>query len=96
MFTLATSKHALERQQRSIAALLAKFRIPSSDVFVIPDITRRPTDATFALFDPPISVSSPIAKVVIFCSKHRFSEIIKPFLVEDSMDDDIDDNKYVS
>ena len=43
VFTIASSKCELDREQRSVATLLAKFRIPSKSVFVIPDITRKPS-----------------------------------------------------
>uniref|UniRef100_A0A915J9Q4 SLC12A transporter C-terminal domain-containing protein n=1 Tax=Romanomermis culicivorax TaxID=13658 RepID=A0A915J9Q4_ROMCU len=42
VFTIASSRHQLEQEQRSMAALLSKFRIDYADVFVIPDITGRP------------------------------------------------------
>ncbi|CAG0901500.1 unnamed protein product [Darwinula stevensoni] len=56
IFSLASSKGELEHEQRSMAALLSKFRIDYSDVVVIPDVQRMAADQTrqefHALIDP--------------------------------------------
>uniref|UniRef100_A0A0N5AW68 Solute carrier family 12 member 2 n=1 Tax=Syphacia muris TaxID=451379 RepID=A0A0N5AW68_9BILA len=46
VFTIATSHKSMEQEQRSMAALLSKFRIDFSDVSVIPDIGRKPSPQT--------------------------------------------------
>ncbi|XP_055947587.1 solute carrier family 12 member 3-like [Argiope bruennichi] len=46
VFSLANKKDELEREQRSMAALLNKFRIDYSDVKVIPDITKPPQECS--------------------------------------------------
>ncbi|XP_066994465.2 bumetanide-sensitive sodium-(potassium)-chloride cotransporter isoform X2 [Anabrus simplex] len=51
IFSLATSKNELDREQRNLAALLSKFRIDYSDVVVIPDITRRAQEETKKEFE---------------------------------------------
>ncbi|XP_047121744.1 bumetanide-sensitive sodium-(potassium)-chloride cotransporter-like [Schistocerca piceifrons] len=55
IFTLANKKDELEMEQRSMASLLAKFRIDYSDVKVITDITRKPQESTYAFFNELIS-----------------------------------------
>ncbi|VDP54889.1 unnamed protein product [Heligmosomoides polygyrus] len=42
VFTISTSSRTMEQEQRSMAALLSKFRINFSDVSVISDIGRKP------------------------------------------------------
>ncbi|KAK7794717.1 hypothetical protein R5R35_009612 [Gryllus longicercus] len=51
IFSLATSKNDLDRDQRNLAALLSKFRIEYSDVVVIPDITRKAQEETKKEFE---------------------------------------------
>ncbi|KAL0270733.1 UNVERIFIED_CONTAM: hypothetical protein PYX00_008039 [Menopon gallinae] len=51
VFTLANKKDELEFEQRSMASLLAKFRIDYSDLTVIPDITKKPQDKTTQFFE---------------------------------------------
>uniref|UniRef100_A0A0M3HIA7 SLC12 domain-containing protein n=1 Tax=Ascaris lumbricoides TaxID=6252 RepID=A0A0M3HIA7_ASCLU len=46
VFTISTSSRTMEQEQRSMAALLSKFRIDFSDVSVIPDIGRKPKAQT--------------------------------------------------
>merc|ERR1719450_2101364 len=46
VFTLANRKDELDRETRNMAALLAKFRIEFSSVVVIPDVTKRASDAS--------------------------------------------------
>ncbi|XP_071039917.1 solute carrier family 12 member 2 [Parasteatoda tepidariorum] len=46
VLSLANKKDELEREQRSMAALLNKFRIDYSDVMVIPDITKPPQECS--------------------------------------------------
>ncbi|CAG9537340.1 unnamed protein product [Cercopithifilaria johnstoni] len=50
IFTISTSPTLMEQEQRSMAALLTKFRIDFSDVSVIPDIGRKPTAQTIEIF----------------------------------------------
>ncbi|EJD74990.1 hypothetical protein LOAG_17781 [Loa loa] len=50
VFTISTSPTLMEQEQRSMAALLTKFRIDFSDVFVIPDIGRKPSAQTIEIF----------------------------------------------
>ncbi|EYC27812.1 hypothetical protein Y032_0008g197 [Ancylostoma ceylanicum] len=46
VFTISTSSRTMEQEQRSMAALLSKFRISFSDVSVISDIGRKPQPET--------------------------------------------------
>ncbi|PIO56619.1 hypothetical protein TELCIR_21981, partial [Teladorsagia circumcincta] len=46
VFTISTSSRTMEQEQRSMAALLSKFRINFSDVSVISDIGRKPRPET--------------------------------------------------
>ncbi|KAK6755992.1 hypothetical protein RB195_014406 [Necator americanus] len=46
VFTISTSSRTMEQEQRSMAALLSKFRINFSDVSVISDIGRKPQPET--------------------------------------------------
>ncbi|CDW52957.1 solute carrier family 12 [Trichuris trichiura] len=50
VFTVATSRSQLEREQRSMAALLSRFRLDYSDVIVIPDLTKRPSNSLIEEF----------------------------------------------
>ncbi|VDK79296.1 unnamed protein product [Litomosoides sigmodontis] len=50
VFTISTSPTLMEQEQRSMAALLTKFRIDFSDVSVIPDIGRKPNAQTMEIF----------------------------------------------
>ncbi|KAK6107385.1 K-Cl cotransporter family protein [Brugia pahangi] len=50
VFTISTSPTLMEQEQRSMAALLTKFRIDFSDVFVMPDIGRKPNVQTTETF----------------------------------------------
>ncbi|EEB11531.1 conserved hypothetical protein [Pediculus humanus corporis] len=51
VFALANKKDELEFEQRSMASLLAKFRIDYSDLTVIPDVTKKPQEKTVAFFE---------------------------------------------
>lgn len=51
VFALANKKDELEFEQRSMASLLAKFRIDYSDLKVIPDITKKPQESSHAFFE---------------------------------------------
>ncbi|CAG0898114.1 unnamed protein product, partial [Darwinula stevensoni] len=51
VFSLASSKGKLEQEQRSLAALLSKFRIDYSDVVVVADIQKKATPETHQEFD---------------------------------------------
>lgn len=55
VFTIATSHKSMEQEQRSMAALLSKFRIDFSDVSVIPDIGRKPSSQTKKEFEDLIA-----------------------------------------
>uniref|UniRef100_A0A914WCB5 Solute carrier family 12 member 1 n=1 Tax=Plectus sambesii TaxID=2011161 RepID=A0A914WCB5_9BILA len=55
VFTIASSRSAIEQEQRSMAALLSKFRIEFTDVFVIPDIAKRPSPSTLAEWEQLIA-----------------------------------------
>lgn len=55
VFSLANKKDELEREQRSMAALLNKFRIDYSDVNVIPDVTKPPQECSKQDFEKLIS-----------------------------------------
>lgn len=55
VFALANKKDELEFEQRSMASLLAKFRIDYSDLKVIPDITKKPQESTVSFFESLIS-----------------------------------------
>jgi solute carrier family 12 sodium/potassium/chloride transporter 2 len=51
VFALANKKAELEFEQRSMASLLAKFRIDYSDLELLPDITKKPEESTVQFFD---------------------------------------------
>ncbi|XP_047122244.1 bumetanide-sensitive sodium-(potassium)-chloride cotransporter-like [Schistocerca piceifrons] len=51
IFSLASSKNELDREQRNLAALLSKFRIDYSDVVVIPNITQQAQEKTRLEFE---------------------------------------------
>jgi len=55
VFALANKKDEFDNEQRSMAGLLAKFRIDYSDLKIVTDYTKRPQDTTRALFDNIIS-----------------------------------------
>lgn len=55
VFTLANKSAELEYEQRSMASLLAKFRIDYSALKLIPDITKKPKDSTVSFFEDLIS-----------------------------------------
>ncbi|GMT10099.1 hypothetical protein PFISCL1PPCAC_1396, partial [Pristionchus fissidentatus] len=50
VFTISTSSHTMEQEQRGMAALLSKFRIDFSDVFVIADVGKKPNQRTLDAF----------------------------------------------
>jgi len=51
VFALANRKDELDEEQRNLAALLSKFRINYSDVIVIPDVQKRPQEASKLEFE---------------------------------------------
>lgn len=51
VFALANKRAELEFEQRSMASLLAKFRIDYSDLKLLPDITKKPQEDTVKYFD---------------------------------------------
>ncbi|KRZ15211.1 Solute carrier family 12 member 2 [Trichinella zimbabwensis] len=51
VFTVASSRSQLEREQRSMAALLSRFRIDYSGVVVIPDLSRQPSEKLIKEFN---------------------------------------------
>uniref|UniRef100_A0A1B6CXS0 SLC12A transporter C-terminal domain-containing protein n=1 Tax=Clastoptera arizonana TaxID=38151 RepID=A0A1B6CXS0_9HEMI len=51
VFTLANKKDELQYEQRNMASLLSKFRIDYSDLKIISDITKKPSDETVSFFD---------------------------------------------
>ncbi|KRX43080.1 Solute carrier family 12 member 3 [Trichinella murrelli] len=51
VFTVASSRSQLEREQRSMAALLSRFRIDYSGVMVIPDLSRQPSEKLIKEFN---------------------------------------------
>lgn len=51
VFALANKKAELEYEQRSMASLLAKFRIDYSDLQLIPDITKKAQESTVQFFN---------------------------------------------
>lgn len=51
VFALANKRAELEFEQRSMASLLAKFRIDYSDLKLLPDITKKPKEETVKFFD---------------------------------------------
>ncbi|GIY74663.1 solute carrier family 12 member 2 [Caerostris extrusa] len=55
VFSLANKKDELEREQRSMAALLNKFRIDYSDVKVVPDVTKPPQECSKQDFEKIIA-----------------------------------------
>lgn len=59
IFTISTSSRTMEQEQRGMAALLSKFRIDYSDVYVIADIGKKPRQETMntwqAVIDPFIA-----------------------------------------
>ncbi|XP_025421487.1 bumetanide-sensitive sodium-(potassium)-chloride cotransporter [Sipha flava] len=59
VFTIANKKDQLEFEQRSIASLLAKFRIDYSDLVVITDLMRKPHEETLAFYDSLIKSYKP-------------------------------------
>ncbi|CAI6365712.1 unnamed protein product [Macrosiphum euphorbiae] len=59
VFTIANKKDQLEFEQRSIASLLAKFRIDYSDLLVITDLMRKPHEETLAFYDALIKSYKP-------------------------------------
>ncbi|VDP24805.1 unnamed protein product [Soboliphyme baturini] len=50
VFTVAASHSQLQKEQRSMAALLSRFRIDYSNVYVIPDLAKRPNKTTVDAF----------------------------------------------
>ncbi|WKY10102.1 hypothetical protein Q1695_002448 [Nippostrongylus brasiliensis] len=54
VFTISTSSRTMEQEQRSMAALLSKFRINFSDVAVISDIGRKPQPETMMKWEKTI------------------------------------------
>ncbi|CAI2352393.1 unnamed protein product [Caenorhabditis sp. 36 PRJEB53466] len=54
IFTISTSSRTMEQEQRGMAALLSKFRIDFSDVSVVSDIGRRPTQETMSAWQSVI------------------------------------------
>ncbi|XP_050441187.1 bumetanide-sensitive sodium-(potassium)-chloride cotransporter isoform X2 [Adelges cooleyi] len=59
VFTIANKKDQLEFEQRSIASLLAKFRIDYSDLLVITDLLRKPHEETLAFYTSLIKSYKP-------------------------------------
>ncbi|TRY67544.1 hypothetical protein TCAL_09074 [Tigriopus californicus] len=55
VFSLATKNDALDMQSRSMANLLAKFRIDFHDVIMIPDIGKKASEETKAEFNTIVS-----------------------------------------
>lgn len=59
IFTISTSSRTMEQEQRGMAALLSKFRIDYSDVYVIADIGKKPRQETMntwqSVIDPFIA-----------------------------------------
>uniref|UniRef100_A0A0N4WGM8 AA_permease domain-containing protein n=1 Tax=Haemonchus placei TaxID=6290 RepID=A0A0N4WGM8_HAEPC len=55
VFTISTSSRTMEQEQRSMAALLSKFRISFSDVSVISDIGRKPRPETMMVWESMIA-----------------------------------------
>ncbi|CAG7838637.1 unnamed protein product [Allacma fusca] len=55
IFSLTSRRDELGREQRNMAALLAKFRIDYSDVIVIPDITKKAQESTKKEFEAMIN-----------------------------------------
>jgi len=51
VFTLANKKEELDKETRNMASLLAKFRIEFSSVILIPDVTKRASDATRGMLE---------------------------------------------
>ncbi|XP_063708088.1 bumetanide-sensitive sodium-(potassium)-chloride cotransporter isoform X2 [Culicoides brevitarsis] len=51
VFALANKKDDLDFEQRSMAGLLAKFRIDYSHLKLLPDITKKPEDKTIKFFE---------------------------------------------
>ncbi|GMR58881.1 hypothetical protein PMAYCL1PPCAC_29076, partial [Pristionchus mayeri] len=51
VFTISTSSRTMEQEQRGMAALLSKFRIDFSDVFVIADVGKKPNQRTLDAFN---------------------------------------------
>ncbi|ULT93610.1 hypothetical protein L3Y34_003243 [Caenorhabditis briggsae] len=54
IFTISTSSRTMEQEQRGMAALLSKFRIDYSDVYVIADIGKKPRQETMATWQSVI------------------------------------------
>ncbi|KJH46770.1 K-Cl cotransporter [Dictyocaulus viviparus] len=67
IFTISTSSRTMEQEQRSMAALLSKFRINFSDVSVISDIGRNPRPET----------------IVYYFSLMNWEKLIGPFVCAD-------------
>ncbi|KAL4717185.1 hypothetical protein ACJJTC_017072 [Scirpophaga incertulas] len=55
VFTLANKNTELELEERNMASLLSKFRIDYSALTMIPDINKKPKDATLAYFEKLIA-----------------------------------------
>ncbi|OQR67869.1 solute carrier family 12 member 2-like, partial [Tropilaelaps mercedesae] len=55
VFSLANKKEELDREQRNMAALLSKFRMEYSDVIVIPDVQKPPSEETRREFEKLIA-----------------------------------------
>lgn len=51
VFALANKMDDLDFEQRSMAGLLAKFRIDYSSLKLLPDITKKPSDSTSKFFE---------------------------------------------
>lgn len=55
VFALANNREGLELEHRNMASLLAKFRIEYTDLQIVPDITKKPNEATQAFFESLIA-----------------------------------------
>ncbi|KAK7794045.1 hypothetical protein R5R35_012989 [Gryllus longicercus] len=101
VFALANKKDELEFEQRSMASLLAKFRIDYSDLKVIPDITKKPQEGTVSFFESLINdfripetasdgsgdgISISEAEVLANADKTNRHLRLRELIIENSMD----------
>ena len=58
MFFLCSKKDELDKETMNMATLLAKFRIETDDVIIIPDATKKPTRESKEAFERLVTETS--------------------------------------
>ena len=89
VFAIANKRTELELEHRNMASLLSKFRIDFSDLTILPDITKKPTDETKKLFQSLIQdfLEKPECK---YMEKQSSSESEGNFCLDYFMSNQID------